>query len=351
MSRARNKKLLRLIVMLLLFVAVAVLSKDSLSNTTNGPGNSSGSNNLPTSKAPAGSLSLITEPSAGVAPVITDINNAKSSVDLVMYELEDSQVEQALSNAESRGVQVRVLLNGGYYGKPDKVNHNQAAYDYLQAHHVAVRWTPSYFALTHQKTLAVDGKTALIMTFNLTPQYYATGRDFGITDTDGKDVSAIETTFGADWQDNKLTAPSGDDLLWSPGSEQATIQLINSAKTSLNIYNEEMADTKVVSALGAAAMRGVNVKVVMTDQSSWHSNFAKLKSDGVHIRTYSASAPLYIHAKMIIADGKQAFIGSENFSSTSLTRNRELGLVFTDKTLVDQLNATFSGDYQNATTY
>lgn len=308
---------------------------------------------LPTTQAPAGSLSLVTEPSAGIAPVLSLINNAKQSVDLTMYELEDAQIEQALSAAEAHGVQVRVLLNGGYYGKPDATNPNQTAYDYLRAHHVPVRWTPSYFALTHQKTLTVEDTTSLIMTFNLTPQYYATSRDFGIIDKDGKDVADIEAAFDDDWQDQKATASTGDDLLWSPGSETATINLIDSAKSSLKVYNEEMADSKVVSALGAAAMRGVDVQVVMTDDSSWHSNFAKLAADGAQVRTYSSSksAALYIHAKMILVDNTRAFVGSENFSAGSLDDNRELGIITSDKGVIVQLGTTFSGDYASATPY
>lgn len=348
MRKTQKRRLFRLVsTAIVLLAALAVGDKALVAPASEAPTNG----NLSAASARPGSLSLITEPAAGTAPVLQLINNAKTSVDLVMYELEDSQVEQTLAQAESRGVSVRVLLNGGYYGKPDKSNPNQAAYDYLQAHHVPVRWTPSYFALTHQKTLIVDGKASLIMTFNLTPQYYASSRDFGITDKDTKDISAIETAFVADWQDQKTTAPAGDDLLWSPGSEGAIIDLINSAKRSLKIYNEEMADSKVVSALGAAAMRGVNVEVVMTNASEWHSNFTKLTNDGVHVKTFATSAPLYIHAKMVVADNTKVFVGSENFSSGSLDRNRELGIILNDDAVIAHLVPTFSADYADATAY
>jgi phosphatidylserine/phosphatidylglycerophosphate/cardiolipin synthase-like enzyme len=302
-------------------------------------------------QAPAGTMALTIEPEAGIAPALKLIQSAKHSIDLTMYELEDSRIEQALEQAESRGVQVRVLLNEGYYGQPDRVNPNQTAFDYLQAHGVPVRWTPKYFALTHQKTLVVDDTTSLIMTYNFTPQYYATSRDFGITDTDSKDIGAIESTFNADWQAQKITAPSGDDLLWSPGSETAMIELINQANASLKIYNEEMADGKIVSALDAAAKRGVNVQVVMTDSSEWHANFRKLTGAGVQVRVYAASAPLYIHAKMILVDNRTAFLGSENFSIGSLNDNRELGIILTNAAIIKQLHATFSADFAGATTY
>ena len=291
---------------------------------------------------------LITEPAAGVTPVLTKINEAQHSIDLVMYELEDTQVETALAAAAGRGVTVRVLLNGSYYGKPDQPNQNAAAYSYLQAHHVAAKWTPGYFALTHQKTLLVDGSDALIMTFNLTPQYYADSRDFAVDDRDRADVAAIAATFNADWQYKKQSAAVGDDLVWSPGSESTMLALIQNAHTSLNIYNEEMNDATVTAALASAATRGVDVKVDMTYQSSWKAAFKTLAAAGVQVRTYAAKAPLYIHAKMILADGTRAFVGSENFSPTSLSKNRELGLVITNRTILNELTKTFTADWQAA---
>ena len=137
---------------------------------------------------------LITEPDQGIAPLLSMIAEASSSVDLVMYELEDTDVEHALADDEARGIKVRVLLNGGYYGKKESTD-NDAAYQYLTANNVPARWTPAYFALTHQKTLVIDGGSAVIMTMNLTPQYYASSREFNIVDNDPNDVSAIEASL------------------------------------------------------------------------------------------------------------------------------------------------------------
>jgi phosphatidylserine/phosphatidylglycerophosphate/cardiolipin synthase-like enzyme len=292
----------------------------------------------------AGKLSLITEPGAGVAPVLDAIRGARRTVELVMYEDEDGQVDAALAAARGRGVSVRVLLNGGYYGEgsPD----NEPAYKYLQAHRVDVRWTPPYFALTHQKSLVVDGR-AYILTFNFTPQYYATSRDFGVVDSDPADVKAIERTFAADYARRRTTAPTGDDLIWSPDSEQAQVALIDSARGHLDIYNEEMDSTPVEQALEAAARRGVDVRVTMTYDGEWKAAFGVLGAAGVHVRTYAADVPLYIHAKMILTPTR-AFLGSENFSYTSLERNRELGITFTARNLIRSLSATFNRDYSRA---
>jgi len=292
---------------------------------------------------------LITEPQAGIAPFISAISGASKSVDLVMYQLEDQQVESALASDASNGITVRVLLNKGYYG--EQSTDNEAAYNYLNSHGVQVKWTPSYFALTHQKTLIIDDKTADIMTLNFTPQYYSTSRDFSVTDNDPSDVSAIETTFNADWNSNKITAPSGADLVWSPGSQAEMVSLINNAQKTIEVYNEEMSDSAVISALEQAAERGVSVEVVMTNSSDWKTDFTNLTNAGVQIRTYASSASLYIHAKMILTDGTNVFLGSENFSSSSLDDNRELGINLTSSTVISSLESTFSQDWQGATAF
>ena len=292
----------------------------------------------------AAALSLITEPNQGVRPVLDAIEHTKDSVELVMYEDEDPQVDAALATDAHRGVSVRVLLNGGYYGHgfPE----NRAAYGYLHAHGVPVRWTPSYFALTHQKTLVVDG-SAYILTFNFTPAYYASSRDFAVVDSDPEDLSAILQTFGADWSGRRLAAPNGKDLVWSPGSESALLSLIESARGWVDVYNEEMDQPDIERALEADARRGVDVEVTMTANSSWDEAFSALAATGVHVRTYAADAPLYIHAKMILT-ATRAFLGSENFSDESLFYNRELGIVLSTPKIIGSLRRTFNADYAGA---
>jgi phosphatidylserine/phosphatidylglycerophosphate/cardiolipin synthase-like enzyme len=304
---------------------------------------------LPTLNVPAGTFTLITEPAEGTAPVLSMINNAKSSVDLVMYEFQDKQIADALIADQKRGVAVRVLVDQGYFGKEEKIN--EPSYAYLASSGVAVHWAPNYFALTHQKTLIVDGREVLIMTFNFSPQYYATGRDFGVVDTDVNDVGAIKNTFTADWNNQKILPSNGDDLVWSPNSAPDMLLIINSAKKELDIYNEEMKDGRIISALIGAEQRGVAVKVVMTYATAWKLAFQELKSAGVELHLFHGEKGTYIHAKVIVADGSYAFLGSENFSYTSLDQNRELGIFLSDPTVINSLASTFSTDWQNAKEY
>jgi len=317
-------------------------------HTLNTPEKDNTRANLPSVNLPAGTFSLITEPDAGIASVLTLIKNATSSIDLVMYELKDKTIADALLDTQKRGVAVRVLLNEGYYGKEETLN--EPAYEYLKSEGVDVRWTPNIFALTHQKTLIVDKSKALIMTFNFAPEYYATARDFAILDTDQNDVSAIENTFTSDWSDQNTLAGDGDDLVWSPGSDGNLLLLINSAKKQIDIYNEEMADSSIINALINAEKRGVNVNVVMTYESTDKNAFAELKNSGVNLHLFHGEK-FYIHAKMILADDDYAFLGSENFSYTSLNQNRELGIFLSDPTIINSLYKTFYTDFNNTNEY
>ena len=295
-------------------------------------------------------LSLVVEPEQGITPLLVAITSATSSVDIVMYQLEDTQVQKALVQDAARGVTVHILLNKGYYGVQEN-DKNVPAYQYLSSNGVSVHWTPARFALTHQKTIVIDHYQAYIMTLNLTPQYYASGREFAIVDTDTLDVSAIESAFDSDWNDTSGPAPSGNDLVWSPGSETVLLSLINNATSTLDIYNEEMADTPIINALEDAARRGVTVRVDMTYSKSWKKALTALSASGVQVHTYAQNAPLYIHAKVVIEDGTQAFVGSENFSSNSLKKNRELGLIVESPVVIGQLQKVFEKDWSGGTSF
>jgi phosphatidylserine/phosphatidylglycerophosphate/cardiolipin synthase-like enzyme len=52
-----------------------------------------------------------------------------------------------------------------------------------------------------------------------------------------------------------------------------------------------------------------------------------------------------VHPKDVVVDGKEAFVGSENLSTSSLDRNREVGLLLADPVAVRSLEATFERDW------
>ena len=293
-------------------------------------------------------LALTTEPDQGISPIYSALASPKDSLDMTMYELVDSTAEGILASDAARGVTVRVVLD-----RNREESANTPAYDYLASHGVQVRWAASSLEATHEKAAVIDagrpGARALIMTLNLTSRYYSDTRDFAVTDTEPADIAAVEKVFAGDFAGVAVAAPAAVDLVWSPGSQPALVSLIDSARATLAVENEEMGSTAVIDALIATARRGVNTEVTMTANSEWDPAIAKLRAAGVHIHLYAdRSSVLYIHAKAIIADAHTAFVGSENFSNASLDNNRELGVVTEMPAVVSSLSKVLAADYAGA---
>jgi phosphatidylserine/phosphatidylglycerophosphate/cardiolipin synthase-like enzyme len=297
------------------------------------------------------SLRLLTEPASGIGPIYNLITGAKSSVDLTMYELADPTAEADLAADAARGVDVRVLLD-----RHLEKSHNTSAYNYLSARRVHVRWAPAGTTY-HQKTLTVDNATSVIMTLNLVASDYPGTRDFAVIDTGHADVAAIVATFNADFAGRAITPPAGADLVWSPtNAKREVLSVIDGAKHTLAVEDEEMDDPAVTAALAAAARRGVHVTITMTADRDWDQAFTELARAGAHIRLYPDNASaLYIHAKAIVADagrsGQRVLVGSQNFSVASLGYNRELGLLIGNARIVAAISATLARDYAGAAAY
>ena len=187
------------------------------------------------------------------------------------------------------------------------------------------------------------------MTLNLTGRYYSTSRDFAVRTTDQPDVGAIEQVFDTDWANGATppgTGPAGFNLVWSPGAEQPLLGLIGSAQHSLQVENEEMDDTTVTNALVDGGQPGGGRR---SDHDLPHrpgsAPSASWRPVGSTCTSTERNAPLYIHAKVIVADGNTAFVGSQNFSDASLNYNRELGMITSDPVLVAPMAATLTADF------
>src|ERR1700722_19585021 len=232
---------------------------------------------------------LVQYPAAGFGGFDQQIQAAKRSIDMEIYELEDATVEHDLAQAAARGVTVKVLLDRDFAG----AKANAPAYGYLAAHHVQVRWAPSHY-IFHIKTTTFDAHTSDISTANLTPQYYATTRDATVIDSNPAQVSAIERTFANDWNSGAAGRPRNETvqaagLVWSPNTgtgsaETAMVGQIDAARTSVEFESEELSDSAVYDALAADARRGVSCEIVMTNSSEWRTAFAAVSTAGCRVR-------------------------------------------------------------------
>ena len=286
-------------------------------------------------------------------PTIYDfINSATSSLDMTMYELEDTTAVNDLIALEKKGVTVRVVLDRAHQSA------NSSAYTALTNAGVGVVWSPSSFVYTHQKTITVDATKSLVLTGNLTSQYYSTGRDYGVFTDDTRDVAAIEKVFNADYAGTSITPTDGDHLLWSPtDSRSRLLTVINAATKTLDVEELEFSDSTVVNAIVARAKAGVTVRVVLETPGDYSSEVSAIKAAGGTVVGYSDPDGFYIHAKAMVADyglsTQEVEAGSMNISSNSLSNNRELGIILTGtgvaQSVATTIETTFKSDYAGGT--
>ena len=278
-------------------------------------------------------------------PVIDKfIASAHRSLDMTMYELDDTTAIKELIALHDRGVAVRVILDNR------NESYNAPAFAQLQAAGVGVVYSNPTYYFTHQKTITVDGAVSLIMTGNLTSEYYTTSRDYGVFDNDHRDVAAIETVFNADFTHTAVTPGDGDNLLWSPTDSRARIlTVINGAKRTLDVEELEFSDSAVVDAITAAAKRGVKVRIVLENPSYYTWEIAQVEAAGATVTSYDSQTGLYIHAKAIVADAgthaERVEVGSINITENSLDNNRELGIILTDHSSVNLIESYFKSDF------
>jgi cardiolipin synthase A/B len=319
--------------------ASATTGNQCLSNCTVGTG--------------ASGLNVIVEPDAGAGPIVDAIRGAKKSVWMEMYLLTNKSVLTALEDDANSGIDVRVMLEQHPYGGGSVSPQETLAK--LQAAGVKAQASDPDFTLTHEKGMVIDGSTAYIMTSNMTNAALGSGnytknREYDIVDNNTQDVQAVMAIFQADW--NHSTASFSDpNLVVSPlNSRNAFNKLIASAKHTLLVTGEEMQDSGIEQDLVAAAQRGVKVQVILpapsgSSSDSNSSGIATIKQGGVAVRE---DAQLYMHAKMIVADGQTAFVGSENISAQSLDKNREVGIIIADGNVLNTLQQTFQRDWDQA---
>jgi cardiolipin synthase A/B len=286
----------------------------------------------------------VIEPDAGRQPILDAITSAQRSLDLTIYELTDSRILSGLEAAAGRGVAVRVMaepLPGGHAV-------NDRALAELRNSGVQTHDSPPNFLLTHEKTLVIDNSSALIMSMNLVAETFTDTRDVATVDSDPNDVAEIEAVFNADWNGVPVTV-SRPALVWSPDNARTRLTtLLSSATAEIDIYAEELVDQQIIALLTSEAQQGIRVELIMTDtgrDDDSRPGRAAIAAGGADVRLLRRP---YIHAKVIIVDGSEAFLGSENLSAASLDRNRELGILTSDPSVVGQLKQTFEQDWQAA---
>jgi cardiolipin synthase len=294
------------------------------------------------------SRSLIVLPDDSVQPILDAIDGATKSLRIKMFIFTDPTLLDAVIAAHRRGVNVRVMLNPK---RRSGVSENDESRSKLEAAGIEVRDSNPAFDLTHEKSMVVDDKTAFVKSLNWQTKNLTGTRDYAVITRHAHEVEEIINGFEADWNRQDFASKH---LIWCRGNGRERItQFINQAKHSLWLQNERYQDQMMIECLVRAKERGVKIHVMARPAHTLKKDkliegvggLRILRDVGVKIRKLKK---LKLHAKMLLADGERAIIGSINLAPGSFDSRRELAIEVDDKHIVDRLHEIVKRDWKNA---
>lgn len=284
-------------------------------------------------------------PEAGATPFVSVLSRATRTIRVMVYEMGTGPIIDILESKSRAGVKVQIILDVAQKAT------NQKYMDRLQAAGADVIWSDTRFQFMHAKVLIVDEAESVISTGNYAAFRMNIERNFVVRDADPADVDVLVKLFDADFarKDPSLTCTR---LLVAPvNAKQRLLDFIASAKTEVAVESMQLADSDVRDALAARKSAGVDVRVLLADPSWITANAdaaAFLSAHGIAARHMKDPG---VHVKAVVVDGKQAYAGSVNLSWTSLTKNREVGVLVLDAPNVSTIHATFEKDWSTATPF
>ncbi|MEO7101397.1 MAG: cardiolipin synthase [Luteolibacter sp.] len=225
----------------------------------------------------------------------------------------------------------------------------------------------------HRKIVVSDGKTAFIGGLNVGDEYMGRDQKFGEwRDTHlkmrGPAVQAIQLVFLEDWfwACNEVpdlhwaTEPEAADQIAAviptgPADPADSWQLIvaeaaNSSRKKLWIASPYFVpDEGVLTALQAAAIRGVDVRILIPERADhllvWLSAFSYYEQSipfGVKLFRYHKG---FLHQKVMLIDDRLAAVGTANLDNRSFRLNFEITGFTTDGKFVAEVEKMLMTDF------
>ena len=117
-----------------------------------------------------------------------------------------------------------------------------------------MQWANPKFYVTHEKSIVVDEKAALVATFNLCEKYFTLTRDYGVITDDPCHVAQIVEVFNADWDHDDWVPSVYEGLLWSNSNSRLHMaQFIDSATHRLDVQHPKYVDAVILDHIAAAS--------------------------------------------------------------------------------------------------
>ena len=308
-------------------------------------------------------VAMLANGDAAFPAMLEAIAAARHSVALSTYIMRNDAVGHAfvaaLAEAQRRGVAVRVLLDGigsGYFPAIRR-RLRRAGLPVALFMHSALPWRMPFLNLrTHKKLLIVDGAVGFTGGMNITAESRLGSHPrHPVADThfrfEGPVVAQLAGAFARDWGFTAGERLEGD--AWFPAIppaetdgavarviasgpdhdlekiELVMLQAVNCAAQSIRIMTPYFVPPEgLVTALSLAALRGVDVEIVVPRRSNkrfvdlaMQAHIEPLLDHGV--RFWYGRAP-FNHSKLMVVDRRWCLVGSANWDMRSLRLNFEL---------------------------
>jgi cardiolipin synthase len=279
-------------------------------------------------------VKLIIEPDDKVTPIVIAIRGAKKSIEISVFRFDRADVEAALKAAAKRGVKVTALIAS--LNRGGEKNLRRLEMRFLEAGIIVAR-TADELLRYHDKLILVDRRILYMLSFNFTHVDVDRSRGFGVVTKNAKWVQEAARLFEADCTRTPYT-PAMETFVVSPANSRSVLtKFLRRAKKQLLIYDLKITDERMIRILQDRAKAGVEVRII--GRVGKDAEFA--------IRKISK---MRLHARVIIRDRHQAFIGSQSLRRIELDFRRELGLIVRDSRAVKKLTDTFESDWASAET-
>jgi cardiolipin synthase A/B len=297
---------------------------------------------------------LIVQPDDGEKPVKDFLNSARKTVALKQFTFTHPLLLDTVMALHKKGVRVCVMLNGA---KATGERLNDPFFEKMKSTGIEIQWSNSSFLVTHEKSIIVDGKSALLATFNLMEKNFQATRDYGVLTNDPVQVEQIQKCFDCDWKCEPFHPREDAGLAWSPGyARHFVCKLIDRARKTLDVQHPKFAEPVILERMLAAIDRGVRVRILGGGKHGLHQpdlmySFALwrlMQQAGAKVHKQKN---LRAHAKLLVVDDKWALLGSQNFDQPAFDLRREVAIEVHDAAIVQDLTKMFERDWETSRKY
>ena len=284
--------------------------------------------------------SLIVQPGDSFFPIVGAIDSATHSIKMTVFRMDDPIILDAIKNAVTRKIKVQIIISTDAKGWVKKNKRLADDLTRLGASVKALKATKDSIKRYHYKIITVDKKMSFILTFNPTRKNLHYARDFGIQIRDQAIATELNRLFDSDWR-GETFLPNDTPLVLSPFNSRVKLSsLIQSARRTIRVLDAKLQDGRMISLLKQKALEGCDVRIISNDVS--------LNRAVPNLRVRRL-ARYKLHAKCIVVDGEQFFIGSQNLREVSLDQRREVGIIIEDGGLARKIERVINEDWMNAT--